>query len=68
MNGHPLIEWKKFRTWCRSVWAESLGVVIALVLGILIGVLYRQTDITEDCRYSGSFRVGTQAFNCQRRM
>jgi ABC-type nitrate/sulfonate/bicarbonate transport system permease component len=68
MNGHPLIEWKKFKTWCRSVWAESLGIVIALVLGILIGVLYRQTDITEDCRYSGSFRVGTQAFNCQRRM
>jgi ABC-type nitrate/sulfonate/bicarbonate transport system permease component len=68
MNGHPLIEWRKFRAWCRSVWAESLGVVIALVLGILIGVLYRQTDITEDCRYSGSFRVGTQAFNCQRRM
>jgi high-affinity Fe2+/Pb2+ permease len=68
VNGHPLIEWKKFKAWCRAVWAESLGVVIALVLGILIGVLYRQTDITEDCRYSGSFRVGTQAFNCQRRM
>ena len=68
MNGHPLIEWRKFKQWCKSVWAESLGVVIALVLAILIGVLYRQTDITEDCRYSGSFRVGTQAFNCQRRM
>lgn len=68
MNGHPLIEWKKFKAWCKSAWAESLGVVIALLVGILIGVLYRQTDITEDCRYSGSFRVGTQAFNCQRRM
>jgi hypothetical protein len=68
MNGHPLIEWRKMKAWIKAVWAESLGVVIALVLGILIGVLYRQTDIIEDCRYSGSFRVGTQAFNCQRRM
>ncbi len=68
MNGHPLIEWRKFKHWCKSVWAESLGAVIALVLGLLLGVLYKQSDIMEDCRYAGSFRVGTQAFNCQRKM
>ena len=68
MNGHPLIEWRKIRAWCKAVWAESLGVALALVIGLLLGALYKQNDITEDCRYSGSFRVGTQAFNCQRRM
>ncbi len=68
MNGHPLIEWKKFKSWCRAAWAESLGVVIALVVGLLIGVLYKQNDVVDDCRYAGSFRAGTQAFNCQRKM
>jgi hypothetical protein len=68
VNGHPLIEWKKMKAWIKAVWAESLGVMLALVLGLLLGALYKQSDIIEDCRYSGSFRVGTQAFNCQRRM
>ena len=68
MNGHPLLEWKKIRAWIRGVWAESLGVVLAFVIGILIGIVYKQEDIMEDCKYSGSFRVHTQAYNCQRKM
>ena len=68
MNGHPLIEWKKFKAWIKAVWAEALPAVIALTIGILLGVLVKQNDIIEDCRYAGSFRVGTQAFNCQRKM
>ena len=68
MNGHPLIEWKKIKAWVKSVWAESLGVVIALVIGIIFGIVYKQGDIIDDCKYAGSFRVHSQAFNCQRKI
>lgn len=68
MNGHPLIEWAKIKKWCKETWASSLGVVIALVVGVLLGIMYKQTDIMEDCKYSGSFRVHTQAYNCQRKI
>ena len=68
MNGHPLIEWRKFVAWLKSTWAESLGAVIALIVGLLLGVMVKQNDIVDDCRYAGSFRAGTQAFNCQRKM
>ena len=68
MNGHPLVEWKKFKAWLRSVWADSLGVVVALVLGAVLGIVYKQGDIIDDCKYAGSFRVHSQAFNCQRKI
>lgn len=68
MNGHPLIEWKRFKAWCKSAWAESLGVVIALIIGLVLGIVYKQGDIIDDCKYAGSFRVHSQAFNCQRKI
>jgi hypothetical protein len=45
-----------------------MGVVVALVLGLLLGVVYKQGDIVEDCRYAGSFRVHSQAFTCVRKI
>ena len=56
-------ELKKFVTFCRRVWAGSMGIVIALVIGV-----YKAGDIIDDCKYSGSFRVHSQAFNCQRKI
>jgi hypothetical protein len=61
-------EWKAFTSFLRKTWANAMGVMVALILGILLGIVYKQSDIVEDCRYAGSFRVGTQAFNCQRKM
>lgn len=52
----------------KKVWANSLGVVLALVVGVIVGIVYKQGDIIEDCRYSGSFRVHSQAFTCVRKI
>jgi hypothetical protein len=61
-------EIKRIGAWLRKVWASSMGVVVAMVLGIILGVVYKQGDIIDDCKYAGSFRVHSQAFNCQRKI
>ena len=68
MNGHPLVEWVKIKKWLKDVWASAMGVVIALILGVLLGIVYKQSDIMDDCKYAGSFRVHSQAYNCQRKI
>lgn len=65
---HPLIEWNKLVDSIKTLWAKSMAAIVALVIGSLIGIVYNQNEIVEDCKYTGSFRVHTQAFNCQRRM
>ena len=52
----------------KLVWAGSMGVVISLVVGFLLGIVYKQGDVIDDCKYAGSFRVHSQAFNCQRKI
>ena len=64
----PKQEWDRFVNGLRKAWAGSMGIVIALVIGALLGIVYKQNDIQEDCKYSGSFRVHTQAYNCQRKI
>ena len=68
MNNHPLIEWAKIKRFIKDIWSNSLGVVIALLLGLMFGIVYKQGDIIDDCKYAGSFRVHSQAFNCQRKI
>lgn len=51
------------KTWTRSFWP-----LFAFLCGILVGVLSATSDITNDCRFAGSFRVDTQAFTCQRKL
>lgn len=66
---HPaLIELSKIKKAFQGAWANSLGIVVALILGLILGVTYKQNDIMEDCKYSGSFRVHSQAYNCQRKI
>ena len=64
----PKHELDKLVAFFRRVWAGSMGIVIALVLGLLLGIVYKSGDIIDDCKYSGSFRVHSQAFNCQRKI
>jgi hypothetical protein len=66
---HPsLIEWQKIQRGIRATWANMMGAIIALIIGIMLGIVYKQEDIMEDCKYSGSFRVHAQAYNCQRKI
>ena len=68
MSGHPLIEWAKIKKFITDVWSNAMGIVVALLIGLLLGIVYKQDDIQEDCKYAGSFRVHTQAYNCQRKI
>jgi hypothetical protein len=65
---NELIDVKKYSAFVRRVWAASLGIVLSFVLGAVLGIVYKQGDIMEDCKYAGSFRVHSQAFNCQRKI
>lgn len=52
----------------KQTWAKSFWPLLALLLGILIGVLSATNEIINDCKFAGSFRVDTQAFTCQRKI
>lgn len=54
----------KFKGW----WAASLGIVIALILGIAIGILIVESKIINDCKFLSAFRIGDQGYTCQRRI
>lgn len=65
---NELVDLKKYSAFVKRVWAASLGIILAFVLGTVLGIVYKQGDIIEDCKYAGSFRVHSQAFNCQRKI
>jgi hypothetical protein len=64
----PADEVKRFSTWAKKIWAGSMAAVICLVIGFALGVVYKQGDIIEDCKYAGAFRVHSQAFTCVRKI
>ena len=68
MNHPSVTEWQKIVKAVRGAWANMMGAIIALVIGVLLGIVYKSGDIIDDCKYSGSFRVHSQAFNCQRKI
>ena len=61
-------ETKRVKAYFSGIWAKSFWPLFALLLGILIGVLFTTSDILNDCKYAGSFRVDSQAFSCQRKI
>ena len=62
-----LIDLKKIWQWCASRWRDSFGSVVLALVAFVFGVLWESKQITEDCRFMGSFRDGAQAYNCQQR-
>jgi ABC-type nitrate/sulfonate/bicarbonate transport system permease component len=63
---NELIDLTKLQSWIQSKWRASLGIIVALVLGILIGILSVEWRVIDDCKYLKSFRFGNMAFNCVR--
>lgn len=61
-------ELREIRDWSLSLWAKSLGVVIALVVGFTIGFVVKESQVVEDCKYMKAFRIGNQSFTCERRI
>ena len=63
---NELIDLTKLQNWIQSKWRASLGIIVALTLGILIGILSVEWRVIDDCKYLKSFRFGNMAFNCVR--
>lgn len=61
-------EYKRIKTTLATIWAKSFWPILALLLGVLIGVLATTSNILNDCKYAGAFRVDSQAFSCQRKI
>lgn len=68
MNDQELLGLNHHIKQARRLWAASFGVVVALIIGILIGMFYTEGRVLDDCKYSGVYRVGTQSFTCIRKM
>ena len=62
------ITFKKVIEIINDLWARSLVVVIFFLLGLYLGGISSESRITSDCKFSGTFRVDIQSFNCQRRI
>ena len=61
-------EYKRIKEACKRIWAASFWPLLALLLGVLAGVLITTGNIINDCKYAGAFRVDSQAFSCQRKI
>jgi hypothetical protein len=68
MNDQELLGLQHHIKQGKRLWAASFGVVISLIAGIMLGMYYTEGRILDDCKYSGVYRVGTQAFTCIRKM
>jgi hypothetical protein len=62
------ITFKKVVEIINELWARSLAVVIFFLLGLYLGGITAEARITSDCKFSSTFRVDIQSFNCQRRI
>jgi hypothetical protein len=54
--------------WINVVWAKSLAAIVMLLIGLYIGEINAESRMVADCKFAGAFRVGIQAFTCQRRI
>jgi NAD/NADP transhydrogenase beta subunit len=61
-------EYKRIKETGKRIWTASFWPILALLLGVLIGVLGTTGSIINDCKYAGAFRVDSQAFSCQRKI
>ena len=62
------IDYKQIFVWVNNAWAKSLAAVIMFFIGMWIGQVQIEGKMVGDCKYAGAFRVGHEAFMCQRRI
>ena len=63
-----LLDLKKFWDWMASKWAKSFGCVLLIAIAFVFGTVWESKQITDDCKFIGSFRDGPQAYTCQPRV
>lgn len=52
----------------KRIWAKAFWPLLTLLCGVLFGWIGATSEIVNDCKYAGAFRVDSQAFNCQRKI
>jgi len=62
------IDHKQILNWINNLWAKSLAAVLMFWIGMWIGQVQIEGRIVGDCKYAGAFRVGHEAFICQRKI
>lgn len=63
-----LLDLKKMWDWCAEKWAKSFGCLVLAVIAFWFGSALESKQITDDCKFMGSFRDGSQAYSCQVRV
>ncbi len=63
-----LIDFKSL--WFRAIekWRSSFGCIVLAVVAFAAGMMWESKNITEDCRFMGTFRDGAQAYSCSPRV
>ncbi len=54
--------------WFKSIAPTILLIISCLYIGYLAGMQVERQEISRDCRYSNTFRIGTDSFECTRRL
>jgi hypothetical protein len=49
-------------------WAKSFFIILAMIIGIFIGMVIVRSDILNDCKFLGGFRIGDSSFTCARKI
>jgi hypothetical protein len=65
---NELIDLSHMKRKLTVIWAGSLGVVVALVIGFAAGHWNAEARIIDDCKFNQSFRTGIQSFTCMRKI
>lgn len=68
MNKENFFDPKQLLAWSKIIWSKAFWPIAALIAGMFIGSTDAESRITGDCKYAQSFRVGYQAFACQRKI
>lgn len=68
MNKENFFDAKQLLVWAKIVWSKAFWPIVALIAGMIVGSTDTESRITSDCKYAQSFRVGYQAFTCQRKI
>ena len=59
---------ERFYALIHQWWAKSLVLIILILIAFAFGRSFENKQITDDCKFMGSFRDGTQAYSCQVRI
>ncbi len=63
-----LINFERIWEWCKDKWVTSFATVLLMVVAFFAGMAVKEKFITDDCRFVGAFRDGSQPYTCQPRV